>query len=752
MENKKSLKDRLKAHLPHKKGAEQKPASGAEDHGFVIRLARFIIEKRGWLEAVFLVGCIFSAIGMLFVNVNYDLTKYVPSTAQSSIGLDIMEKEFGYPGTARLMLKNVTLYEAKQYKDKLQAVDGVDRITWCDTSVDIYAGEDFINMDDIKDYYKDGCAVMDITFDEKSDSSKTEAAIDAMKAITGDKGCYVGMAVQNKSLIQTTHSEMSKILVVAVIMIFVVLCLATTAWTEPILFLLVMGVAVLLNKGTNVFLGTISFLTDNVAIILQLATSMDYSIFLLDAYMNWRDTGLSEEEAIVKAVEEAINSIFASSLTTVVGFLALVTMKFNIGFDMGLVLAKGIIFSLLTVVFFMPAMILKFSKWNDKTKHRSFFPDFTNLGKGVFHIRYIVLALVLLLTPPAYVMQQMNNFQYGNSAVGGAPGTQVYADDQEITAKFGRSNMLLLIYPNTDPVAEKKLSDELEDLPYVKSVTSMANTLPEGIPEDFLPDSTVSQLHTTDTARMLLYIRTKGESDRSFEYTDAIRDLMKKYYPDNSYVVGETPSTQDIKSTITDDNARVNALTLLGVFLVVAFSFKSLLIPIVVMIPIEVAIFINMAIPYVQGVDMIYMGYIIVSSIQMGATVDYSILLTNNYIAKRATLPKKEACIEAVTRSCSSIFTSGGIITLAGYIVYMISTTAAIGDLGHLIGRGGFLSLVLVLTLLPALLVLTDGLVIEKKWKGSGRRLRERYVTRKQQFHRRAEQIRTRLEEHRKEK
>ena len=752
MENKKSLKDRLKAHLPHKKGAEQKPASGAEDHGFVIRLARFIIEKRGWLEAVFLVGCIFSAIGMLFVNVNYDLTKYVPSTAQSSIGLDIMEKEFGYPGTARLMLKDVTLYEAKQYKDKLQAVDGVDRITWCDTSVDIYAGEDFINMDDIKDYYKDGCAVMDITFDEKSDSSKTEAAIDEMKAITGDKGCYVGMAVQNKSLIQTTHSEMSKILVVAVIMIFVVLCLATTAWTEPILFLLVMGVAVLLNKGTNVFLGTISFLTDNVAIILQLATSMDYSIFLLDAYMNWRDTGLSEEEAIVKAVEEAINSIFASSLTTVVGFLALVTMKFNIGFDMGLVLAKGIIFSLLTVVFFMPAMILKFSKWNDKTKHRSFFPDFTNLGKGVFHIRYIVLALVLLLTPPAYVMQQMNNFQYGNSAVGGAPGTQVYADDQEITAKFGRSNMLLLIYPNTDPVAEKKLSDELEDLPYVKSVTSMANTLPEGIPEDFLPDSTVSQLHTKDTARMLLYIRTKGESDRSFEYTDAIRDLMKKYYPDNSYVVGETPSTQDIKSTITDDNARVNVLTLLGVFFVVAFSFKSLLIPIVVMIPIEVAIFINMAIPYVQGVDMIYMGYIIVSSIQMGATVDYSILLTNNYIAKRATLPKKEACIEAVTRSCSSIFTSGGIITLAGYIVYMISTTAAIGDLGHLIGRGGFLSLVLVLTLLPALLVLTDGLVIEKKWKGSGRRLRERYVTRKQQFHRRAEQIRTRLEEHRKEK
>lgn len=705
-------------------------------------LARFIIEKRALIESIFVTGCIFSIIAMCFVNVNYDLTKYVPSYTQSSQGLDKMKEEFGYPGTARLMIKDVSLYEAKKYKDQLAAVDGVDQILWCDTTVNVYAGEDFVNLDDIKDYYKDGCAVMDITFEEESDSPRTERAIDEMKAITGDKGCYVGMAVQNKSLIETTAREMGRILIVAVIMILAVLCLATTAWTEPILFMLVMGVAVLLNKGTNIFLGTISFLTDNVAIILQLATSMDYSIFLLDAFMSWRDTGLSEEEAIVKAVEEAINSIFASSLTTVVGFLALVTMKFNIGFDMGLVLAKGIVFSLLSVVFFMPAMILKFTKWNDRTKHRSFFPDFTKMGKGVFKIRYAVLIGVLLITPPAYVAQGMNHFLYGNSAVGGAKGTQVYEDDQEITARFGRSNMLLLIYPNNDMVAERRLSDELEDLPYVKSVTSMANTLPEGVPEEFLPESATSLLHKNDTARMLIYIRTKGESDIAFQCTDQIRDIMKKYYPEESYVVGETPSTQDIKVTITEDNTRVNVLSLLGVFMVVMFSFHSVLIPLVVMIPIEVAIFLNMAIPYIQGVDMVYMGYIIVSSIQLGATVDYSILLTNNYIAKRKLLPKKEACIEAVTRSCSSIFTSGTIITLAGYIVHFISTTAAIGDLGHLIGRGGLLSVMLVLTLLPALLVLCDPLIIEKDWKKPGRKIREHYGVRRHQFHERAERIR----------
>ena len=705
-------------------------------------LARFIIEKRALIESIFVAGCIFSLIAMCFVNVNYDLTKYVPSYTQSSQGLDKMKEEFGYPGTARLMIKDVSLYEAKMYKDQLAAVDGVDQILWCDTTVNVYAGEDFVNLDDIKDYYKDGCAVMDITFEEESDSPRTERAIDEMKAITGDKGCYVGMAVQNKSLIETTAREMGRILVVAVLMILAVLCLATTAWTEPILFMMVMGVAVLLNKGTNIFLGTISFLTDNVAIILQLATSMDYSIFLLDAFMSWRDTGLSEEEAIVKAVEEAINSIFASSLTTVVGFLALVTMKFNIGFDMGLVLAKGIVFSLLSVVFFMPAMILKFTKLNDRTKHRSFFPDFTKLGKGVFKIRYAVLIGVLLITPPAYVAQGMNHFLYGNSAVGGAKGTQVYEDDQEITQRFGRSNMLLLIYPNNDMVAERRLSDELEALPYVKSVTSMANTLPEGVPEEFLPESATSLLHKNDTARMLIYIRTKGESDIAFQCTDQIRDIMKKYYPEESYVVGETPSTQDIKVTITEDNTRVNVLSLLGVFMVVMFSFHSVLIPLVVMIPIEVAIFLNMAIPYIQGVDMVYMGYIIVSSIQLGATVDYSILLTNNYIAKRKLLPKKEACIEAVTRSCSSIFTSGTIITLAGYIVHFISTTAAIGDLGHLIGRGGLLSVMLVLTLLPALLVLCDPLIIEKDWKKPGRKIREHYGVRRHQFHERAERIR----------
>ena len=691
----------------------------------------FIIERSRAIEIVFVIAVLLSMLAAPFVNINYDLTRYLPDTVQSKAGLDLMEEKFGYPGTGRVMIEDVTLYEAKQYKDKLEKVDGVDQIMWLDTGTDVFSSDAFINFNSIDDYYKDGSAVMDIVFEKGDTSRKTSRAIDAMQEITGEKGHYVGMAVQNKSLAENVTKEMKLILTLGVLMIFIILCLTTNSWFEPVLYLIVMGVAILINKGTNIFLGEISFLTNSVSAVLQLAVSMDYSIFLIHAFTREKNKGLDQMTALTNAINEALNSIFASSLTTIVGFIVLAFMKFNIGFDMGIVLAKGIIFSLLTVVFFMPAMILKFTQWNDRTRHRPFLPSFRKFSEWVYRMRYAALIIMVLLTPPAYVAQGMNDFLYGNSAVGASEGTQVYADDQEISRMFGRSNMLLALYPNTSPVLEKEMSDEIEDLPYVKSVMSMANTLPQGIPEEFLPYSITSELHTGNSCRMLVYIRTKTESDQAFRCTREIEDIIKRYYPEDSYLVGETPSTQDIKTTITSDNSRVNMLSLLGVFLVVMFSFRSFIIPVVVMIPIEVAIFLNMAMPYLQGDTMVFMGYIIVSSIQLGATVDYSILLPTNYVSARKSLPKKEACIEALMLSCPSIFTSGTIIILAGYIIHFISTTAAIGDLGHLIGRGGLFSVILVLTVLPALLVLFDRIITSNEWDRLQKHLKKRHEKRK---------------------
>ena len=612
---------------------------------------------------------------------------------------------------------------------------------WLDTGTDVFSSDAFINFNSIDDYYKDGSAVMDIVFEKGDTSRKTSRAIDAMQEITGEKGHYVGMAVQNKSLAENVTKEMKLILTLGVLMIFIILCLTTNSWFEPVLYLIVMGVAILINKGTNIFLGEISFLTNSVSAVLQLAVSMDYSIFLIHAFTREKNKGLDQMTALTNAINEALNSIFASSLTTIVGFIVLAFMKFNIGFDMGIVLAKGIIFSLLTVVFFMPAMILRLTPMIEKTGHRSFMPGFDKLSRGIYRIRYGVLIFVAIFVIPAYTAQNMNRFLFGNDAVGASEGTKVYDDEQLINAKFGRSNMMMALVPNTSLIDEKAFTDEVEALAYTKSVTSMAGSLPDGVPEEFLPKSITEQLHKNDYSRILIYVRSKGESKLAYQCSDEIQALMKKYYPENSYLVGTTPSTQDIETTITKDYSRVNVLSLLGVFFVVMFSFKSVAIPVIIMIPIEVAIFINMAVPYIKGDTMIFMGYIIVSCIQLGATVDYAILTTNNYLECRKQAEKREAAIQALNMSIPAILTSGSILTIVGYILYNISSVAAIGDLGHLIGRGAWMSMLLVCTLLPAFLVLFDNILMDNEFERIRKFFEKRRMRRRERFRRMAGKV-----------
>ena len=701
----------------------------------------FIIERSRAIEIVFVIAVLLSMLAAPFVNINYDLTRYLPDTVQSKAGLDLMEEKFGYPGTGRVMIEDVTLYEAKQYKDKLEKVDGVDQIMWLDTGTDVFSSDAFINFNSIDDYYKDGSAVMDIVFEKGDTSRKTSRAIDTMQEITGEKGHYVGMAVQNKSLAENVTKEMKLILTLGVLMIFIILCLTTNSWFEPVLYLIVMGVAILINKGTNIFLGEISFLTNSVSAVLQLAVSMDYSIFLIHAFTREKNKGLDQMTALTNAINEALNSIFASSLTTIVGFIVLAFMKFNIGFDMGIVLAKGIIFSLLTVVFFMPAMILRLTPMIEKTGHRSFMPGFDKLSRGIYRIRYGVLIFVAIFMIPAYTAQNMNRFLFGNDAVGASEGTKVYDDEQLINAKFGRSNMMMALVPNTSLIDEKAFTDEVEALAYTKSVTSMAGSLPDGVPEEFLPKSITEQLHKNDYSRILIYVRSKGESKLAYQCSDEIQALMKKYYPENSYLVGTTPSTQDIETTITKDYSRVNVLSLLGVFFVVMFSFKSVAIPVIIMIPIEVAIFINMAVPYIKGDTMIFMGYIIVSCIQLGATVDYAILTTNNYLECRKQAEKREAAIQALNMSIPAILTSGSILTIVGYILYKISSVAAIGDLGHLIGRGAWMSMLLVCTLLPAFLVLFDNILMDNEFERIRKFFEKRRMRRRERFRRMAGKV-----------
>lgn len=692
--------------------------------GFIIRHARKI-------EKIFLFLCIISVIFMPFVRVNYDLTEYLPNWAPSKAGLNIMETEFGYPGTARVMVEDVSLYEAKNIKNRMEALPGVDMVMWCDLADNIYTSSSYIDYEEIEDYYKDGKAVFDIIFVYGDTDERTSQALDQIREIIGPDGAMVGMAVQTQSLERSMAKEMSLIMSLAVVVIFLILLLTTSSWMEPVLFLTVMGVAILINKGSNVMLGTISFLTDNVVAVLQLAVSMDYSIFLLHAFTRYKAQGKDQKDALKCAVDEAIHSILASSLTTIVGFVVLMVMRFSIGYDLGLVLAKGVAISLATVILFMPAMILRMSGLLERTAHRSFLPEFKRISQGIYRIRYLVLGIVAVLILPLYVAQGMNTYQYGNSSVGASPGTEVYEDDLRITEAFGRSNMMMAIIPNTDSNKERELTETLDALPYTKSTMSLAGMLPAGIPESFLPESMTGLMHSKEYARILIYTRTKEESETAFRTEEEINQIVKEYYPENSYLVGGTPSTMDIRDIITEDYALVNILSLAGVFFVIMLTYRSVLIPVLVMIPIEVAIFMNMAFPYLKGESMVYLGYIIVGCIQLGATVDYSILTTGNYLEARKSMQKKEAAIFTLQRSTPAIFTSGSILTACGYTLYGISSISAIGDLGHLIGRGAWMSVVLVLTLLPSLLMLADPLLEKpllprlREWIGKRRQNRQ---------------------------
>lgn len=687
----------------------------------------FIVDRRRLLEIIFGILVVLSLFCSLFVEINYDLKEYLPADTPSENGINRMEKEFGYPGTARVMVDDVSLYEAKACKDRIEAVDGVDKVIWADSETDVYQAGGFVESKDIEDYYKNRHSVMDIMFEESDTSSRTSKAIDEIRKITGTKGHLIGPAVQDKTVSEGLKSEMGGVLVLAFALIALVLFLSTTSWFEPVLFLFIMAIVIIINMGTNIFLGTISFLTSNVSSVLLLACSMDFSIFLLHAFIRKKEAGEEPEQAIRSALEESMSSIIPSGASTIAGFLMLATMKFTIGFDLGIVLAKGIVISLATVLCLMPALILHSYRLVEKTAHRPFLPKFGKLGRLSFKARYAVLISAVLIAVPAFVAQGMNDFVYGGETMGASPGTQLYADEQAIDAQFGRSNLLMALYPNTSMVKEKQLSEELEGLGYVKSVTSLANTLPEGVPASIVPKSELSDLHTERYARMMIYIRTKSESELAFRASDEIQAIVKKYYPEDSHVIGETPSTQDIKTTINGDYNTVDLLSLAGVGVIYAITFKSALVPLLLMIPVEMTVFLDMIFPYLAGSTTSFLGYLIVSNLILGATDDYGILIATTYLDFRGRMDRKRAYIETIATCTPSILASGMILSGAGYILHFTSSIAAIGDLGHLVGRGALLSIMIMIFLLPAILYLFDKPILRGQQRHADRlkRLRE---------------------------
>lgn len=694
------------------------------------KIVHFIVYKGKHIERFFMTATLICALCYPFVGVNYDLSKYLPQFAPTKQALDVMEEEFGYPGMARIMVKDVSLQEAKSIRDRIADVEGVDMVVGADTLSNVYMGNGFVENDLTDEFYKGGKAVMEIVFEDGDSDTSTHKAIDEIYEIVGkDRGCFSGSAVSSKERQASITREIAIAIAMAMVIIWLILTLTTNSWLEPFLFIFVMVVAIILNMGSNLMFGSISFFTFSTAAILQLAVSMDYSIFLLHTFTAYKKEGIEIHQAMEMALKEACSSILASGATTIVGFIVIAFMRFTIGKDVGFVLTKGILCSLATVLFLMPALILRYDARIEKSAHKPFIPSFEPFGKAMYRIRSIVFVIAMLVAVPCYFGQSMNAFYYGDDALGAGPGTRVYEDSREIEADFGKSNVVLAIVPNGSIVRERELTDTLEDLDFINYALSMSGTMPEGIPEDFLPHDVVKQLRTDKYARILISMDTLQESNYAFECSDRLTQIVKRYYPEDSYVIGMTATTIDIRDILTEDYNKVSILSLIGVAIVVMVTFRSVMVPVLVIIPIEVAIYLNMTLPYILGDSMVYIGYIIVSCLQLGATIDYSILMTNNYLDFRKQMGNKEAAVAAISKSTLSIMTSGSILTVVGYLLYFTSSVQAISQVGRLVGRGALLSVTLVLSLLPALLSVFDKQIrnqqaraVARKEKRDGRR------------------------------
>lgn len=645
------------------------------------------------------------------VKVNYDINDYLPESSPSTVSLELMQEEFdgGIPN-ARIMISDVTIPEALEYKEKLEAVDGVTAVTWLDDVVSIFVPLSTLDTDTLETYYKDNNALFTVTIEE----DRRIEAVSSIRELIGEDNAMTGSAVSTAISTTETVLEINKISIFTVLFVLVVLVMTTNSWMEPLIVLIGLGLAIVINNGTNLIFGEISFVTNAAGSILQLAVSLDYSVFLLHRFEECRQENPDVKAAMTEALCKSTSSILSSGLTTVIGFLALVLMQFRLGPDLGLALAKGVAISLITVFVFMPSFILLTYKWLDKTRHKELLPKFDLFGKIVKKVTIPMVCIFVILIIPAYLASNANDYYYGSSNIFGSE-TQLGSDTALIESVFGKSDTYVLMVPVGDTATETELSQELNSLPQVTSIISYVDLAGAEIPLEYLDENTLSQLISKNYSRMVLSVDVPYEGEDAFSLVEQVRDIAQKYYSDTYYLAGEGVSTYDLMETVTNDMVKVNFMAIAAVFIVLLLSLRSISLPIVLVLSIETAIWINLSIPYFMDTPIFYIAYLIISSIQLGATVDYAILMTDQYKENREMMNKKAAVIQTISDVTVSILTSGSVLTVVGLLLGYITTNQLLGQLGIFIGRGAILSLIIVLFVLPGLLYLFDPLIIRKR-------------------------------------
>ncbi len=675
------------------------------------RFTSKIIKSRYAILAVFGVLVVFSLIAMQTVYVNYDLAEYLPEDSMTKRAITLMTQEFGYPGMVDVMVEDVSITEALGIKEKLMGISGIKSVTWLDDVADVTVPENMIGDSIRNGFYKERSALFKVQFSENDYSLKTGTALTEIRKVAGEKAVISGSAEETRHMREVLSGEIFMIIIIVFPLCVLILMLASASWIEPLIYLAVIGISIAINMGSNIMFSQISFLTQAIAAVLQLAVSMDYSIFLFHRYNEEREAGSDVMTALTIAVKNSISSISASALTTIAGFLALLFMQYRIGTDLGLVLAKGITLSFICVIILMPIFIYILNKLIDKTKHRPLVPSFGRFGKLVVKLRTVILIVAVILVIPAYLAQGNNEYLYGDTS--GSSGHGVKDEQrQKMHDRFGIYNPVMLLVPNDDSPSEVALANELKSKKTIRDVQSLVTLVDHRIPRTLLPQSVKDQFLSEHYSRMIVLINSDGETKESYEAVEEIRKAAQKYYPDKWFVAGKATSIMDIKESVEKDSRLVMFFSILSVGLIVLFTFKSLSLPILLVSVIQASIWINMSIPYFQGSSLIYIGYLVVSSLQLGATIDYAILLSNRYMEYRRLERPKQAAVSAIRTAGISVTVSALILTVAGFTLGIISEINAVSEIGNLLGRGAALSGILVLVVLPALLVLFDKVIM----------------------------------------
>lgn len=681
------------------------------------KISKTLLKFKTIIIALFIIATTVSVFLISDVKINYNLSAYLPKDIESLVAVEEISKSYDATlPNIKLVIPDVSIEEATRYKMELLNVEGVNQVVWLDDFAHLIDKDSLAPIEleaFVSDWHKDNNALLLLNIE--TDNSKQ--IIKDIRSVVKSGSLLAGDAVNVAAAQDSVTGEMANIMLVTLPIIILILLLTTSSWFEPVLFLITIAVAIVINLGTNVLFGEISFITQAAVVILQLAVSMDYGIFLLHRFTDVRDEGKSVEDSMRVALRDSASVITGSALTTILGFLALTIMKFKIGFDLGLVLAKGIGLSLLSVMVLLPVLAVWTHKIIDKTKHKSIMPSFKKMGELIIKVRYVILVVVILLIIPSFIASQKNNFLYGSSGIN-SEDSQIQKDTRAINETFGANNQIVVLVPKGDFEKEMELVKELQQLKPVVNIKSFVTTFGLDVPMEYLPKDAVEQFISEKYSQIVLKTDLEEESLETFEFIEKSREIVSNYYDDEYHLAGISAVNYDMMKVVSGDNLKVNIAAILSIVFVLIVIFKSILTPLILISAIEIAIWINLSITYLYGVPLNYIGFLIVSTVQLGATVDYAILFGKKYLNNRSVMDKNKASIETIATVAPSILSSASILAIAGFGLGFVSTNGVISQLGTLVGRGAVISAIMVLLFVPALFIVFDkqiGKLVNKK-------------------------------------